>query len=116
MADPSLEGQYPVRGLYQALAIAAMCVQEKPHMRPAIADVVTALNFLASQKYDPNIQVQHKPKSKCLPSNHDDQPTLLGASLCDSSSDGSSTQQHHYSGTDRSDNSESDKSGNEEEN
>lgn len=53
MADPVLEGEYPVRGLYQALAIAAMCVQEQPTMRPLIADVVTALNYLASQKYDP---------------------------------------------------------------
>lgn len=55
MADPSLEGQYPVRGLYQALAIAAMCVQEQPNMRPLVADIVTALNYLASQTYDPNI-------------------------------------------------------------
>ncbi|KAM0046660.1 putative protein kinase RLK-Pelle-RLCK-VIIa-1 family [Helianthus debilis subsp. tardiflorus] len=55
MADPVLEGEYPVRGLYQALAIAAMCVQEQPNMRPLIADVVTALNYLASQKYDPSV-------------------------------------------------------------
>lgn len=53
MADPMLQGQYPVRGLYQALAVAAMCVQEQPNMRPLIADVVTALSYLASQKYDP---------------------------------------------------------------
>ncbi|MED6182540.1 putative serine/threonine-protein kinase pbl5, variant 2 [Stylosanthes scabra] len=53
MVDPLLEGKYPVRGLYQALAIAAMCLQEQPNMRPATADVVTALDFLASQKYDP---------------------------------------------------------------
>ncbi|KAI3682419.1 hypothetical protein L1987_82391 [Smallanthus sonchifolius] len=53
MADPVLEGEYPVRGLYQSLAIAAMCVQEQPNMRPLIADVVTALNYLASQNYDP---------------------------------------------------------------
>ncbi|KAJ0470560.1 putative non-specific serine/threonine protein kinase [Helianthus annuus] len=53
MADPTLQGQYPVRGLYQALAVAAMCVQEQPNMRPVIADVVTALTYLASQKYDP---------------------------------------------------------------
>ncbi|GKC38604.1 probable serine/threonine-protein kinase PBL7 [Tanacetum coccineum] len=53
MADPMLQGQYPVRGLYQALAVAAMCVQEQPNMRPVIADVVTALTYLASQKYDP---------------------------------------------------------------
>ncbi|CAL1374372.1 unnamed protein product [Linum trigynum] len=56
MADPSLQGHYPVRGLYQALAVAAMCVQEQPNMRPLIADVVTALTYLASQKYDPESQ------------------------------------------------------------
>ncbi|KAK6929249.1 Serine-threonine/tyrosine-protein kinase, catalytic domain [Dillenia turbinata] len=53
MADPMLQGQYPARGLYQALAVAAMCVQEQPTMRPLIADVVTALTYLASQKFDP---------------------------------------------------------------
>lgn len=53
MADPTLQGQYPMRSLYQALAVAAMCVQEEPTMRPAIADVVTALTYLASQKYVP---------------------------------------------------------------
>ncbi|KAF3442072.1 hypothetical protein FNV43_RR15988 [Rhamnella rubrinervis] len=56
MADPVLQGQYPPRGLYQALAVAAMCVQEQPNMRPVIADVVTALNYLASQKYNPDTQ------------------------------------------------------------
>ncbi|KAL2530005.1 putative serine/threonine-protein kinase RLCKVII [Forsythia ovata] len=61
MADPALNGQYPVRGLYQSLAIAAMCVQEQPNMRPLIADVVTALNYLASQTYDP--QNPSNPKS-----------------------------------------------------
>jgi hypothetical protein len=53
MADPALQGQYPPRGLYQALAVAAMCVQEQPTMRPLIADVVTALTYLASQNYTP---------------------------------------------------------------
>ncbi|KAL0708412.1 hypothetical protein Bca4012_074838 [Brassica carinata] len=53
MVDPLLQGQYPVRGLYQALAISAMCVQEQPSMRPVVSDVVSALNFLASSKYDP---------------------------------------------------------------
>eukprot|EP00268_Persea_americana_P037311 TRINITY_DN3695_c1_g1_i2.p1 TRINITY_DN3695_c1_g1~~TRINITY_DN3695_c1_g1_i2.p1 ORF type:complete len:388 (-),score=69.48 TRINITY_DN3695_c1_g1_i2:257-1420(-) len=56
MADPMLQGQYPTRGLYQALAVAAMCVQEQPTMRPLIADVVTALAYLASQKYEPESQ------------------------------------------------------------
>ncbi|KAJ4825969.1 putative serine/threonine-protein kinase pbl7 [Turnera subulata] len=56
MADPMLQDQYPRRGLFQALAVAAMCVQEQPNMRPGIADVVTALSYLASQKYDPIAQ------------------------------------------------------------
>lgn len=59
MADPVLQGQYPVRGLYQALAIAAMCVQEQPNMRPLVGDVVTALNYLAVQKYSPETSPSH---------------------------------------------------------
>ncbi|KAL1537357.1 putative serine/threonine-protein kinase pbl23 [Salvia divinorum] len=47
MADPLLEGNYPVKGLYQALAVAAMCIQDEAGTRPLIADVVTALEYLA---------------------------------------------------------------------
>jgi len=54
MADPKLKGRYPMRCLYQALAVAAMCLQESASQRPVIADVVTALNYLAAQKYDPS--------------------------------------------------------------
>jgi serine/threonine-protein kinase PBS1 len=53
MADPLLRGQFPTRGLYQALAVAAMCLQEQAATRPLIGDVVTALSYLASQAYDP---------------------------------------------------------------
>lgn len=54
MADPLLQGRYPMRGLYQALAVAAMCLQEQAATRPLIGDVVTALTYLASQTYDPS--------------------------------------------------------------
>ncbi|KAL8486239.1 hypothetical protein ACS0TY_022599 [Phlomoides rotata] len=54
MADPLLQGHYPIRGLYQALAVAAMCLQEQAATRPLIGDVVTALTYLAAQTYDPN--------------------------------------------------------------
>lgn len=57
MADPLLQGHYPMRGLYQALAVAAMCLQEQAATRPLIGDVVTALTYLASQAYDPNAPV-----------------------------------------------------------
>ncbi|XP_043690746.1 probable serine/threonine-protein kinase PBL23 [Telopea speciosissima] len=47
MADPLLEGNYPIKALYQALAVAAMCLQEEASTRPLISDVVTALEYLA---------------------------------------------------------------------
>lgn len=47
MADPLMEGNYPVKGLYQALAVAAMCIQDEAGTRPLIGDVVTALEYLA---------------------------------------------------------------------
>jgi hypothetical protein len=50
MADPLLEDKYPIKGLYQALAVAAMCLQEEADTRPLISDVVTALEFLANKK------------------------------------------------------------------
>ncbi|KAK9092088.1 hypothetical protein Syun_026999 [Stephania yunnanensis] len=52
MADPLLEGKYPLKGLYQALAIAAMCLQEEANTRPFIADVVTALEYLSVPTID----------------------------------------------------------------
>ncbi|KAL5067926.1 hypothetical protein RYX36_018813 [Vicia faba] len=65
MADPMLQGQYPSRGIYQALAVAAMCVQEQANMRPVIADVVTALSYLASQKFEPNTQTVQSSRLGC---------------------------------------------------
>lgn len=53
LADPRLQGRYPMRGLYQALAVASMCIQEQAATRPLIGDVVTALSYLANQAYDP---------------------------------------------------------------
>ncbi|PUZ57417.1 hypothetical protein GQ55_5G429000 [Panicum hallii var. hallii] len=54
MADPLLHGRYPRRGLYQALAIAAMCLQKKAKNRPPIREVAAALSYLASQTNDRN--------------------------------------------------------------
>ncbi|XP_028059204.1 probable serine/threonine-protein kinase PBL23 isoform X2 [Camellia sinensis] len=52
MADPKLEGKYPMKGLYQAIAIASMCLQEEAKTRPLISDVVTALEHLATSSAD----------------------------------------------------------------
>ncbi|KAF8408460.1 hypothetical protein HHK36_007613 [Tetracentron sinense] len=59
LADPRLQGRYPMRGLYQALAVASMCIQEQAATRPLIGDVVTALSYLANQAYDPNATPGH---------------------------------------------------------
>ncbi|KAJ6315806.1 hypothetical protein OIU78_019137 [Salix suchowensis] len=64
MVDPFLRGQYPIKGLYQSLAIAAMCVQEQPNMRPDVSDVVMALNYLASNIYDPQIHPVQEPRRR----------------------------------------------------
>lgn len=60
LADPQLQGRYPMRGLYQALAVASMCIQEQAATRPLIGDVVTALSYLANQGYDPNTGHGHR--------------------------------------------------------
>ncbi|KAL5157652.1 putative serine/threonine-protein kinase PBL23 [Glycine soja] len=52
MADPLLKGQFPVKGLFQALAVAAMCLQEEADTRPYMDDVVTALAHLAVQRVE----------------------------------------------------------------
>ncbi|KAL6845031.1 hypothetical protein ACP4OV_025204 [Aristida adscensionis] len=67
MADPLLQGRFPMRGLYQALAVAAMCLQEQAATRPFIGDVVTALSYLASQTYDPNAPSQHSRSNSSTP-------------------------------------------------
>ncbi|KAM3410074.1 hypothetical protein ACQJBY_002369 [Aegilops geniculata] len=67
MADPALQGRFPMRGLYQALAVAAMCLQEQAATRPFIGDVVTALSYLASQAYDPNAPTQHSRSNASTP-------------------------------------------------
>ncbi|KAJ4869544.1 Protein kinase superfamily protein [Raphanus sativus] len=64
MADPLLEGKYPVKGLYQALAVAAMCLQEDAETRPMMSDVVTALEFLGTNKGEENNEIDNKNKER----------------------------------------------------
>lgn len=75
MADPLLQGRYPMRGLYQALAVAAMCLQEQAATRPLIGDVVTALTYLASQTYDPNASQSNR-VGPSTPRNRDDRRSM----------------------------------------
>ncbi|KAF7145274.1 hypothetical protein RHSIM_Rhsim04G0002400 [Rhododendron simsii] len=64
MADPSLEGNYPIKGLYQALAIAAMCLQEEASVRPLISDVVTALAFLSNKEEGDDEEKEKSPSGR----------------------------------------------------
>ncbi|XP_028790325.1 probable serine/threonine-protein kinase PBL25 [Neltuma alba] len=47
MADPLLKKHFPEKDLNQAVAVAAMCLQEEEGARPLMSDVVTALSFLS---------------------------------------------------------------------
>ncbi|XP_038899485.1 probable serine/threonine-protein kinase PBL25 [Benincasa hispida] len=49
LADPLLGGDFPIRALNQAVAVAAMCLHEEASARPLISDVVTALSFLGAE-------------------------------------------------------------------
>ncbi|XP_066306108.1 probable serine/threonine-protein kinase PBL21 isoform X2 [Miscanthus floridulus] len=53
LADPSLLGCYPSSALNQLVVISIMCLQDQPHVRPIISDVVIGLNHVASQTYTP---------------------------------------------------------------
>ncbi|KAK9041020.1 hypothetical protein V6N11_016148 [Hibiscus sabdariffa] len=48
LVDPLLGGNFPVKGLQQAVAVAAMCLQEEAEVRPLIRDVVSVLSCLAN--------------------------------------------------------------------
>ncbi|KAJ9703175.1 hypothetical protein PVL29_004805 [Vitis rotundifolia] len=50
MADPLLKRRFPEKSLNQAVAIAAMCLQEEASVRPLISDVVITLSFLVVSK------------------------------------------------------------------
>ncbi|KAI3864976.1 hypothetical protein MKW92_002419 [Papaver armeniacum] len=52
IADPLMKGQYPYRGLVQALGLVEICIHRNPNKRPPIAEVVTTLLKIASQIYE----------------------------------------------------------------
>ncbi|XP_027368681.1 probable serine/threonine-protein kinase PBL7 [Abrus precatorius] len=72
VADPLLLGRFPMRGLYQALAVAAMCLQEQATARPVIGDVVTALAYLATQTGGQNASSSQSDIGLSLPTTRDE--------------------------------------------
>ncbi|XP_021763440.1 probable serine/threonine-protein kinase PBL26, partial [Chenopodium quinoa] len=56
LADPVLQGNFPANGFNQALAVAAMCLQEEQTARPMMSDVITAIMYLSSDNLDDSIK------------------------------------------------------------
>jgi len=73
MADPLLDGNYPEKALCQALAVAAMCLQEEASTRPLICDVVTALEYLSVGKSqaENEEEAQESSTKKCSTENNE---------------------------------------------
>ncbi|XP_041003666.1 probable serine/threonine-protein kinase PBL26 [Juglans microcarpa x Juglans regia] len=67
LADPLLHGEFPLRALHQAVAVAAMCLQEEQAVRPLMTDVVTALSFLGNSPSDGTVSHGASPSP---PSDH----------------------------------------------
>ncbi|KAK9733904.1 hypothetical protein RND81_04G100000 [Saponaria officinalis] len=68
LADRLLHGDFPMKGLNQAVAIASMCLQDEASVRPVMCDVVSALSYLTNVPKDAN------PSSPLLSSNSDSSP------------------------------------------
>ncbi|XP_010247085.1 PREDICTED: serine/threonine-protein kinase CDL1-like isoform X2 [Nelumbo nucifera] len=64
LVDPQLQGRFPLRCLHHAIAITAMCLQEQPTFRPLIADIVVALEYLASQPFKADIPPASSPSQR----------------------------------------------------
>ncbi|XP_057437035.1 probable serine/threonine-protein kinase PBL26 isoform X1 [Lotus japonicus] len=89
LADPILEGNFPMRSLHQAVAVAAMCLNEEPSVRPLISDIVTALSFLGRTpgSQDPvRIAPVDMPSPKHEPEQLQDDTTSATLNLLDNDS------------------------------
>ncbi|KAK4779837.1 hypothetical protein SAY87_015943 [Trapa incisa] len=67
MADPVIERKFPEKALNQAVALAAMCLQEEASVRPLMSDVVATLSFLMTVPDDPPKPANPDPPSPLPP-------------------------------------------------
>ncbi|XP_074315808.1 putative serine/threonine-protein kinase PBL26 [Silene latifolia] len=81
LADPHLDGNFPLKGLNQAVAIASMCLQEEAAVRPVMCDVVSALSYLTVVPKDDgttsplsSTTYDSSPLSDCSPPCHSSNP------------------------------------------
>ncbi|KAK9678122.1 hypothetical protein RND81_11G189300 [Saponaria officinalis] len=50
LADPRLNGQFPVSALRKAISVAAMCLREDANKRPSMLEVVQTMEYLSTLK------------------------------------------------------------------
>ncbi|KAL5058816.1 hypothetical protein RYX36_030420 [Vicia faba] len=55
LADPHLQGHFPISGLRMAIEMACMCLREEPRHRPGAGDIVLALDYLSAKQYVPKV-------------------------------------------------------------
>ncbi|XP_006653996.1 probable serine/threonine-protein kinase PBL25 [Oryza brachyantha] len=73
LVDPLLRGDYPKGDLDQAVAVASMCLQDEPSVRPYMSDTVAALGFLAE------VPTGYQEKINTVPQNKQDKdPSVTG--------------------------------------
>lgn len=84
LADPLLEGNFPVKCLNQAVAVAAMCLHNDASVRPMIRDVVTALSYLGLGTHTGSVSPLSDPASpldervKGANESHSDEESAMG--------------------------------------
>ncbi|KAJ6837743.1 putative serine/threonine-protein kinase PBL25 isoform X1 [Iris pallida] len=61
LVDPRLEDDYPLKGLNQAVAVAAMCLQDEASVRPLMRDVVAALGILVTPGLEETLTHSYDP-------------------------------------------------------
>ena len=98
MADPLLKGNFPVRALYQAVAISSMCLREEDNTRPLIKDVVCALQFLARPGGDSPSSSEHE--NSVIENKIPPEPQLHQSPTEKSTSDSSEEEPRHSSEND----------------
>lgn len=70
LADPLLHGRFPPVAFAHLAIMTSMCLQDQPHVRPIIADLVFGLNHVASQPYipEPESRANSSPSPSSSPS------------------------------------------------
>ncbi|ONK61857.1 uncharacterized protein A4U43_C08F34300 [Asparagus officinalis] len=86
LVDPILDGDFTLTSLNQVVAIASMCLQDEPSVRPLMADVVMTLSFLIEPS--PSYQINKAPTPVQIPPSQSQPP-------CQSPSSSSSADNEH---------------------